>query len=248
MKDNIKNIFAMLASLSLILIILITSIDFHAFNEAFYESEYKDMHTAQSMGMTHHGLMDSTKTLLDYLQDKRNDIKVSTSVYGNEQEVFNDKETMHMVDVKNLYQNVLSLRKIAILCSAITLIYLFFTYRKKAFLTLSIYFNKIATIFLCVVSALAIWAVCDFYSFWTAFHQLFFTNDLWLLNPATDLMINMFPEAFFFHMVLRITITFAIIFGSLLMASKVYLYKWRKANIENDFSKGVTNEANHFSE
>lgn len=233
MKEHIKNVFAVIASLSIILIILITSIDFHAFNRSFYESEYKDMHTAQSMGMSQNALISATSTLLDYLHDERNDIKVSESVYGVDREVFNDRETMHMVDVKNLYQNVLSLRKMAIIGCAIALVYLFIAYRKKAFLTLSIYFNKVATIFLLAIAALAIWALCDFYSFWTGFHRLFFTNDLWLLNPATDLMINMFPQDFFFHMVFRITITFSILFGSLFIVSKIYLKKWRKANIED---------------
>ena len=55
---------------------------------------------------------------------------------------------------------------------------------------------------------LGIWILADFTGFWTTFHQLFFTNDLWLLNPATDLMINLFPEAFFSHLVIRILLWF----------------------------------------
>ena len=54
----------------------------------------------------------------------------------------------------------------------------------------------------------AIWILADFTGFWTTFHQLFFTNDLWLLNPATDRMINLFPEAFFSHLVIRILLWF----------------------------------------
>jgi uncharacterized membrane protein len=33
---------------------------------------------------------------------------------------------------------------------------------------------------------------------------LFFNNDLWLLDPATDVMINMFPEEFFYDMAIGI--------------------------------------------
>ena len=36
----------------------------------------------------------------------------------------------------------------------------------------------------------------DFTSAFTLFHELSFTNDLWLLNPAEDLLINLLPEAF----------------------------------------------------
>ena len=37
----------------------------------------------------------------------------------------------------------------------------------------------------------------DFDVLFTRFHHLLFTNDLWLLDPATDAMIRMLPEAFF---------------------------------------------------
>ena len=59
-----------------------------------------------------------------------------------------------------------------------------------------------------LVCLLGIWILADFNGFWTTFHQVFFSNDLWLLNPYTDLMINLFPEAFFNHLVVRIILWF----------------------------------------
>jgi len=37
----------------------------------------------------------------------------------------------------------------------------------------------------------------DFYKYFTYFHEIFFTNDLWLLNPKTDILIQMLPLEFF---------------------------------------------------
>ncbi len=37
----------------------------------------------------------------------------------------------------------------------------------------------------------------DFDALFIRFHQLVFTNDLWLLDPATDALIRMLPEPFF---------------------------------------------------
>ena len=37
----------------------------------------------------------------------------------------------------------------------------------------------------------------DFNQSFTLFHLLSFSNDLWLLDPATELLINLLPEAFF---------------------------------------------------
>lgn len=38
-----------------------------------------------------------------------------------------------------------------------------------------------------------------FDQFFTKFHELFFTNDDWLFDPATDPIINALPEDFFMH-------------------------------------------------
>lgn len=234
MKDKLKVLFAILSSICVILVLLITSIDYHAFNTSFYESEYASMETAKEIGMTQKDLMRSTKTLLDYLHDDRDDIDVSAHIKGNKREVFNEKEAMHMVDVKALYQNVLSLRMIALIGGAIMLIYLFVRFKSKALITLSYRYMQVAIVFLILIAALSIWAICDFYTFWTSFHQLFFTNDLWLLNPATDVMINMFPQDFFFHMVLRIVLTFALFFIALFGLSLWYVKRWMKV-------EGLTN-------
>ena len=49
------------------------------------------------------------------------------------------------------------------------------------------------------------------------FHHIFFHNDLWILDPATDMLINIVPEGFFSDTVLHIGITFflyvAVVFG-----------------------------------
>lgn len=48
--------------------------------------------------------------------------------------------------------------------------------------------------------ALAAWGLFDFPSLFTAFHRLLFSNDLWLLDPATDLLIRICPESMFVWM------------------------------------------------
>ena len=40
-------------------------------------------------------------------------------------------------------------------------------------------------------------ALSGFDSFFIGFHKLFFDNDLWLLNPQTDLLIALMPTPFF---------------------------------------------------
>lgn len=225
MKQRIPSLCAFLAAISFILILLISSIDFNCFQHSFYEREYAAMNTAQDLHMSHNDLMKATETLLDYLQDKRADIKAEITVSGWVREAFNEREILHMVDVKNLYQFALTLRITAIGCLAVSLLLLWRQKKQDMFMMLAAAYGKCAIGFLCFVAMMGIWAFCDFTGLWESFHRLFFRNDLWLLNPRTDLMINMFPEDFFFHMVIRIAVMFLIGFGGMAVWSGFY---WKR--------------------
>lgn len=223
MKERTFGWCAYIASICTILILLVTSIDVNCFNHEFFASEYERLDTAQSLHMSQADLMSATDALLDYLQDRRDDIKVNIEVYELPREAFNERETLHMIDVKGLYQFALQLRLIAIVLLVAALAYLIIQKKKEAWHLLSIAYAQCALCFLCIVVMLGIWAAVDFTSLWESFHRLFFTNDLWLLNPRTDLMINMFPEEFFFNMVLRIAGMFLVVFVGLWGLSLWYL-------------------------
>ena len=50
------------------------------------------------------------------------------------------------------------------------------------------------------------------------FHQISFTNDLWILNPETDFLLIMFPESFFRDVAIMIVVL-AILINLLLFLS-----------------------------
>lgn len=224
-------------SLALIFVLLVTSIDFHAFNKNYYREQYKNLNTAENLGMHDEDLFAATDALLDYLHDDREDILVEGEVFGFKREIFTERETLHMVDVKNLYQNVLTARNVATIIGVLALIYLIVCSRKDASSMnilkkqLAGSFIQISICLLLAVGMLAGYAFMDFTSFWIGFHELFFTNDLWQLNPANSIMINMFPETFFAGMVFRITATFVVVY-ILLLLGFIYLRKKTKDDVD----------------
>lgn len=50
-----------------------------------------------------------------------------------------------------------------------------------------------------VLAGLILWGAVDFDGLFVLFHRLSFTNDLWLLDPRTDLLIRLMPTEFFVH-------------------------------------------------
>ena len=72
---------------------------------------------------------------------------------------------------------------------------------------------------LLAVTVLAVWAVADFDGLFVLFHHLSFSNDLWLLNPATDMLIRLMPQDFFVHYVTLIVVTWLLFLALLIVGS-----------------------------
>ena len=66
-------------------------------------------------------------------------------------------------------------------------------------------------LFFGLITVLGLIISTDFTKYFILFHHIFFTNDLWILDPATDMLINIVPEGFFMDTAARI----ALLFGSL---------------------------------
>ena len=221
-NEKILKACGIIACFGMIAVILISSVDYHAFNKDYYRSEYAKLNTAEELGMSEEGLFDATFALLDYIHLERDNIVSISEVKGQQREVFNERETLHMKDVKDLYQNVLTARTVLLILGIVSFLFMIYSYQKQKrswrdlLADLATSYLQVSFCLGVLAFALIAWAVMDFTSFWIGFHQLFFTNDLWQLNPATSLMINMFPEVFFAGMVFRIIITFVLFYGSIL--------------------------------
>lgn len=210
----------MISVLAMLLASLMGSIEYHGFNKNYYALKYEELNTAGSLGMSEETLNEATFALLDYLRKDRDDILVEGKVFGIEREIFNERETLHMVDVLALYQNarmiIWGFSGIGLIAFILILIQYFKKKESRIEIlqNMSFAFKQITLAFIIVIAFLLGYALLDFNAFWTAFHQIFFSNDLWLLNPATSIMINMFPLDFFAGMVFRIAFTFIISYGA----------------------------------
>ncbi len=55
-------------------------------------------------------------------------------------------------------------------------------------------------------AALLVWGLVNFNGLFITFHLLAFTNDGWLLDPRTDLLIRLMPETFFIDLGTRVLV------------------------------------------
>lgn len=213
-----------LAGLCFVLTILLTSIQVVCFQPAFFQYEYHKNQTSQALNISQQDLMKATNTLLEYTQGKRENMIVKITQDGFEKEAFDQRETAHMVDVKNLYQNAMRVRNVFLVMMIICYGYLFL--KKMSWQMIFKGYQMALCLVIMMLAAIGIWGIVDFNSFWLQFHYVFFTNDLFFLDPNISLMINMFPETFFFDMV------FALFIFNLTCYGCVYLGFWWKGRIK----------------
>lgn len=120
---------------------------------------------------------------------------------------FNEKEIAHMRDVFKLYELNSKVTSISIAFIVVTLV-LNIVLKNKQNINRKTFFYILGIIILSIIFALFVSA--DFNKYFIKFHEIFFDNDLWLLNPETDLMIQMMPLNFFIGMAKNIFIYFAL--------------------------------------
>jgi len=144
------------------------------------------------------------EALADWLKGGPTELEdLKVIVYGAEQPAFNEKELTHMEDCRQLFVLLRWALWISagtgILCSALGLRFLS---RNPRRLRLAAWIAP--AVVYAPLGVFALWAAADFNGAFTFFHKVLFTNDLWLLNPATDLLIRICPSGMFMAMGLRI--------------------------------------------
>ncbi len=223
-----KPIF-ILGSLCLIVSLLLSVIDFWCFYMPFYESEYKKNETTKATGMNESDLIKTTEVLFDYLKDNRDDLIIRVQVNGYAREVFDRRETLHMIDVKKLYLDAMKVRNLLFIAGIALIAGGVFIDRRKSLKNLISGYELAVIIFVIFVSCLLFYALLDFNSFWLQFHEIFFDNDLYFLDPNTEILINMVPENFFFDLVMRIILSFISLVAVIYLAMKQLQRRYRNA-------------------
>lgn len=189
-------------ALSLNLIYLSAAIQYGATDKSAFDKSFKALDSRAKVGLNEADFNAVEKQLIDYVGLKTETFSVPVTIDGKKIDFFNDKERAHMVDVRSLF--VLNDR---VLKGALVLILTLYLLGRYALKQRQVLIDGLAisgAFMMVFVLVIGILASQDFTAVFTKFHELFFTNDLWLLDPATDRMIVLLEEQFFLDMAVRI--------------------------------------------
>lgn len=223
-------LLGIILSFAVILILLISSFQAAMYVDfGFYEKEYEKYDVLSDLDMKMEDVMYVTHEMMDYLKGDRENLEVVTTVEGIQQDFFNEQDKLHMADVQGLFIGGLHLRTGAVIVLLVCLaVLLLMKGRWKYILPRA--FQIAVGVSGAATAVLAFLFSRDFDAAFTKFHEIFFSNDLWMFDPAEDYMIRMLPEGLFSDMVIRIGVLFITSLLILLAVSAVWR---RKTKIRN---------------
>ena len=213
-------VLGVIFTLCLLFILLITSVEAVCYwTPGYFEQEYEKYDVLSDLPeitmSEEDGLMAVTEHMMHYLRGDEgyDELQIEVMMDGELRGFFTDREIAHMEDVRNLFLAAMRLRMYAAAVCVLCLIAMYLICRREAGLISFIGMLSrgilIGTGILIVLFAgLAAILATNFSEAFVTFHHIFFDNDLWILDPKVDMLINIVPEGFFYDTAFRIAAYF----------------------------------------
>ena len=173
-------------------------------NESFYMREFERYGVGQVTGFSEAELSQVARIFISYFQGDPGRLDARVVRGTGTIAVFNEREIAHMVDVQVLIQRVFQAGWVALALMIVATLAIVVpdpTTSLSALLRAAAIGGAVTA---SVVGLAAAGSLIDFNRLFLMFHFLSFSNDLWLLDPNRDRLIQLFPEGFFYDAALQI--------------------------------------------
>lgn len=209
-----KRIFFLLLIIFLPMYIFLKGVEINAFNKKIYIDSYKKNNVVDITGKELEELEIITEDIFSYLRDDSDEEILSS--------YFNSREIKHMEDVKVLFERGFKIKKLSLALFLFAIIGLV-VLGESSKIAKGIFYGNLVWWFIIII--LFMFTTMNFNKYFTYFHEIFFDNDLWLLNPYEDLLIQMLPEEFFINIFNRILLFFISILAIIQLISYIFMKK-----------------------
>jgi integral membrane protein (TIGR01906 family) len=161
-----------------------------------YDYAFDRYGAEDATGLSRADLNSTAGALRQYFNNDEKTFYHTVTEGGLPSSVFNARETRHMQDVKRLFVWVNQLQEFSVVFVLAYVVAFFLWARDSNVRQLAVQSLIGLGLGTLVVGGVAIVAAVGFDAAFTRFHELFFSNNLWQLDPAHDHLIQMFPQGF----------------------------------------------------
>ena len=160
-----------------------------------YEHGFERYHISQATGLAQSELDKAARGLVSYFNSNEATISLTVMKGGNSFALFNEREVVHLRDVKGLIWLDYRLWLVTLVYAAGYAGASLFL-RKWRRLAREAVIGSGLTLALMLILGLGI--ALNFDQLFLEFHLISFTNEFWQLDPTKDYLIRLFPEGFWY--------------------------------------------------
>jgi integral membrane protein (TIGR01906 family) len=203
LPNLLRSIAGVLFVLSLPVLFATLSLRWLVADVDWQTSQFDKYGASERTGVSSEELSSVASHWSSYLLLQRDDIDIKVTIDGREQQLFNEREIHHMVDVRDLFARFYT---IGLLAGGYGLLYVvagraLWGRQHWRGLGGKLAWGGGATLAIC--AAIGILSLVDFSKFWWQLHLVSFDNDLWLLDPNKDRLVMMVPQGFWYDSAIR---------------------------------------------
>ena len=169
------------------LLLVLTNVRVAASWERVYDYAFAQYDVVDVTGIERPELDRSARAIVTYFETSESDELLDIRVQRGDEQIalFNQREILHMADVRNLFRLVYRIHEFALVyvVAYVAAVYLWSRERSMRRLAREGITAGIATVGL--LSAAAVGVVLGFDAIFEQFHILSFSNDFWQLDPRT---------------------------------------------------------------
>lgn len=247
MKKRVKWAVALLTAAFLLLLTLYslsTTVVSVALSQDTYTACFDAYADTSASGVEKAAYPALAVALAGYFKGTLGTPQVEVEKFGASAAAYSEKELTHLADVKNLFDGLLRLRYLTLALCACLVLCLYFIFRRgkrfetederSAWEARTLWPGALigALVAFALVSSVAVWGLVNFDGLFITLHKLLFSNDFWLLNPNTDLLIQLMPEKMFVQLgasvVRKAIVTPAVVFALIVFGAAALLRAEKK--------------------
>ena len=169
-------------------------------NENLMKQGFLQYAQTSHLGVPASRYVDYAKAITQYLDGKTSAVQVKNPESGLVENAFSDKENAHMADVRGIVNGLKIIRWAGggLVIGLLALLYFKHKNQPAQFLQDAVRGFALSALFLlAIATVLSVWGAVNFDGLFVTFHKIIFTNNLWLLNPNTDVLMALMPLNFF---------------------------------------------------
>ncbi len=209
--------------ISVYIFILLTIFEYSSLNINYFKMKFEENNTSEITQKDSEELIEISMEIIDYLKGNRDNLIIE----DKDGLVFEGRELKHMEDVRALFDKGYKIKNILLFTALVLAVILKYIYKNKI---LKLLF-KGGIIFSGILIVVGLIIIFNFNKAFIIFHEILFSNDLWILNPEEDLLIQMLPSNFFSDLGLLIVKRYII---TTVVITAVYLINEKRINKKNE--------------